>query len=233
MTPLSNDLRVEMAKTLVESEALDLFLHKKWNNFKRYSGEGAESTTVVLDQLFKLSAEAGYENVVFGMPHRGRFNLLVNILKYNARYLFRKVSGKTDTPLDLRNIIDDVTSHISHSITKQYGSKTIDVSMVHNPSHLEAQNPVSMGKTRSKQQLKGPGKVLNVIVHGDAAVCAQGINSESICLGKTPNFTVNGSIHIITNNQIGYTTRAKDSRPSKYATDLFKGYDVPIIHVNG
>lgn len=107
---------------------------------------------MALDQLFKLSSEAGYENVVFGMPHRGRFNLLVNILNYSARYLFRKVSGKTDTPFDLRNIIDDVTSHISHSITKKYGTKTIDVSMVHNPSHLEAQNPVSMGKTRSKMQ---------------------------------------------------------------------------------
>lgn len=177
IAPLSNDLRVELAKTLVEAEALDLYLHKKWNNFKRYSGEGAESTIVALEQLFRLSSEAGYENVVFGMPHRGRFNLLINILKYNARNLFRKVSGKTDTPIDLRNILDDVTSHISHSITKTYGSKTLDVSMVHNPSHLEAQNPVSMGKTRSKIQHKGKGKVLNVIVHGDAAVCAQGINA--------------------------------------------------------
>jgi 2-oxoglutarate dehydrogenase complex dehydrogenase (E1) component-like enzyme len=89
-----------------------------------------------------------------------------------------------------------------------------------------------MGKTRSKQLLHGREKVLNVQVHGDAAVCAQGIVMESLCLGKTPNFDVGGTIHLITNNQIGYTTRPIDSRPSKYATDLFKAYEVPIIHVN-
>ena len=90
-----------------------------------------------------------------------------------------------------------------------------------------------MGKTRSKLQRFGKGKALNVQVHGDAAVCAQGIVAESLCIGKTPNFAIDGTIHIIKNNQIGYTTDLKDSRPSKYSTDLFKAYDIPIIHVNG
>lgn len=104
--------------------------------------------------------------------------------------------------------------------------------MVHNPSHLEAQNPVSMGKAHSKQLLYGKDKVLNVQVHGDAAFSAQGIVYESILLGKTPKFDVGGTIHIITNNQIGYTTRPIDSRPSKYPSDIGKAFDIPIIHVN-
>lgn len=159
-------------------------------------------------------------------------NTLLNVLGYNGRYIFRKIAGKTDTPHELNNVIDDVTSHVAQSTTKDYNGNKLKVTLVHNPSHLQAQNPVSMGKAHSKQQLYGNDKVLNVQVHGDAAVCAQGVVFETLCLAKTPNFSVDGTIHIITNNQIGYTTRPIDSRPSKYATDLFKGYEVPIIHVN-
>lgn len=104
--------------------------------------------------------------------------------------------------------------------------------MVHNPSHLEAQNSVSMGKSRSKQHYYGNEKVMNIQVHGDAAICAQGIVYESMCLGKVPKFDVEGTIHIITNNQIGYTTRPIDSRGSKYCSDIGKTFDIPILHVN-
>ena len=111
------------------------------------------------------------------MPHRGRFNLLTNILEYQPRNLFRKISGKTDTPHELFTVVDDVTSHVAQSIVKNYNGNNIKVTMVHNPSHLEAQNPVSMGKTKSKQHYHGQDKVLNIQVHGDAAICAQGIVS--------------------------------------------------------
>lgn len=186
---------------------------------------------MALDHLFELASSKGYQHLVFGMPHRGRFNVLTGLMNFDSRYLFRKIAGKSNVPL-LPNIIDDVTSHIAQSTTKQYGERKLKVTMVHNPSHLEAQNPVSLGKAYSKQQLHGKDSVINVQVHGDAAVCAQGIVFETQCLAKTPNFEVNGTIHIITNNQIGYTTRPIDSRPSKYATDLFKAYDVPILHIN-
>lgn len=229
---LPQSVRVKLAKTLVEAETFDHFLHKKWVTFKRYSGEGAESTVVALENLFELAAGRGYEHIVFGMPHRGRLNLLANVMDYQCRHIFRKIAGKTDTPLELPQVIDDVTSHVAHSVVKHYPAAKAKVTLVHNPSHLEAQNPVTMGKTRSKQQLYGKEKVLNVQVHGDAAICAQGIVLETLCLAKTPNFNVNGTIHIITNNQIGYTTRPIDSRPSKYATDLFKAFDTPILHVN-
>ena len=114
-------MKVELSKALIEAEAVDHFIHKKWNSFKRYSGEGAESTVVALKELFALAAKHDIEHVVLGMPHRGRFNFLVNVLDYDFRNLCRKISGKTDTPHDLRTIIDDVTSHIAHSTSKQYG----------------------------------------------------------------------------------------------------------------
>lgn len=104
--------------------------------------------------------------------------------------------------------------------------------MVHNPSHLEAQNPVSMGKARSKMIHHSTDDVLNIQVHGDSAICAQGILYETMLLGRVPKYTVNGTIHIITNNQLGYTTRPIDSRSSKYASDVAKGFNIPIIHVN-
>jgi len=167
------------------------------------------------------------------MPHRGRLNTLVNVLEYPAMHLFKKISGKSDTPSsELYTIIDDVTSHVSQSVKKNYDGKSLNVSMVHNPSHLEAQNPVSMGKARSKQLFHGKEKVLNVQVHGDAAISAQGIVYESFCLGKVPKFDVDGTIHLVTNNQIGYTTKPIDSRSSKYPCDLGKAFDTPIIHVN-
>jgi probable 2-oxoglutarate dehydrogenase E1 component DHKTD1 len=166
------------------------------------------------------------------MPHRGRLNTLVNVLGYEAKNLFRKISGKTDTPKELNQVIDDVTSHVSQSITKDYDGKKVKITLVHNPSHLEAQNPVSMGKSRSKQNYFGRDKVLNLQVHGDAAICAQGIVYESLCLGKVPKFNIDGTIHIITNNQIGYTTLPIDSRSSKYASDIGKAFDIPILHIN-
>ncbi len=104
--------------------------------------------------------------------------------------------------------------------------------MVHNPSHLEAQNPVSMGKTRSKQNKFGKDKVLNLQVHGDAAISGQGIVYESFCLGKVPKFNIDGTIHIITNNQIGYTTKPIDGRASKYCSDVAKAFETPVIHLN-
>jgi probable 2-oxoglutarate dehydrogenase E1 component DHKTD1 len=153
-------------------------------------------------------------------------------LEYQARNLFRKISGKTDTPKELYTVIDDVTSHASQSITKKYNGKDLKITMVHNPSHLEAQNPVSMGKTKSKQHFHGFDKVLNIQVHGDSAICGQGIVYESFVLGKVPKYDVGGTIHIITNNQLGYTTRPIDSRGSKYCSDVAKAFDTPVIHCN-
>lgn len=120
----------------MEAEALDHFIHKKWVTYKRYSGEGAESTVVALEHLFELGSSAGYEHVVFGMPHRGRMNTLTNVLDYAPRNIFRKIAGKTDTPHELVQAIDDVTSHVAQSTTKKYGDRSLKVTLVHNPSHL-------------------------------------------------------------------------------------------------
>jgi 2-oxoglutarate dehydrogenase complex dehydrogenase (E1) component-like enzyme len=129
-------------------------------------------------------------------------------------------------------VVDDMNSHTSQSVEKTYNGKTTKITLVNNPSHLEAQNSVSMGKTRSKMVNHTKDDVLNVQVHGDAAFCAQGIVYESLLLGRVPNFSVNGTIHIITNNQIGYTTNPIDGRSSKYSSDIGKAFNIPIIHVN-
>lgn len=171
-----------------------------------------------------------------GIPHRGRLNVLVNLLNYPASDLFRKISGKTDTPMDLPGALDDVTSHLAQSIPRKYetskGVKEIYISTVHNPSHLEAQNAVSMGKTKSKQ-INDKANVMNLQIHGDSAFSAQGIVYESLCLGKVPYYKINGTVHMIVNNQIGYTTRPIHSRPSKYCSDIAKTFAIPVIHVNG
>lgn len=112
---------------------------------------------------------------MFGMPHRGRSNTLVNVLDYPASLLFRRISGKSDTPAELFTVVDDVVSHIAQSVRKEYNGKKTKITLVHNPSHLEAQNPVSMGKARSKMINHTEDDVLNIQVHGDAAICAQGI----------------------------------------------------------
>lgn len=191
---------------------------------------------IALKTLFESAAEADIKGIVMGIPHRGRLNALVNLLDYPAADLFRKVSGKTDTPSDLVSAFDDVTSHIAQSVVKKYqtpkGEKSIHISTVHNPSHLEAQNAVSMGKTRSKQ-LTTKKDYMNIQIHGDAAFSAQGIVYESLCLAKVPYFNINGTVHLIVNNQIGYTTRPIHSRSSKYCSDVAKAFGIPIIHVNG
>ena len=134
--------------------------------------------------------------------------------------------------MELFTVVDDVVSHVAQSVRKNYNGKETKITMVHNPSHLEAQNPVSMGKARSKMIGQDKDDVLNIQVHGDAAICAQGIVFESMLLSRVPKFQINGTIHIITNNQIGYTTRPIDSRSTKYASDVAKAYNMPIIHVN-
>ena len=135
---------------------------------------------MALGELFALAAEQDFKDVVLGMPHRGRLNTLVNILNYPASHLFRRISGKTDTPESLHTCIDDVVSHIANSTVKKYGDRDLNITLVHNPSHLEAQNSVSMGKARSKQLNHSTDRVLNIQVHGDSAICAQGIVYESI-----------------------------------------------------
>lgn len=215
---------------------------KKFPQVKRYGLEGAESMMIALDTLFKSASKSGINDIVLAMPHRGRLNLLTGLLNFSPTALFHKVKGNTEFPSNII-AVGDVLSHLSISTKLSYDDKAINVSLLHNPSHLETSNPVAMGKARAKQldlfntnQLKDchlGDKVMCVQLHGDAAFSGQGIVTETLGLSNLPHYTCGGSIHLIVNNQIGYTTPAQNARSSKYASDVGKSIGCPIIHVNG
>ncbi|KAJ3558642.1 hypothetical protein NM688_g804 [Phlebia brevispora] len=250
---LSQIEKKRIHELLVQSEVFDKFLQAKFPNLKRYGLEGGESMLPILDTLFRASAQAGITNIVLSMPHRGRLNLLTSLLEFSPRALFNKIRGGWEVPEEL-GASGDVISHLVASPTLYYensqSSEGLKVTLLPNPSHLEAVNPVALGKTRAKQfsllktlsaeeRLDGcvPGdRVMCVQLHGDASFTGQGIVMEGLGLnseGNLPHFTVGGSVHIVVNNSIGYTTPAHNARSSLYCSDIGKMIYAPVLHVNG
>ncbi|KAI0084520.1 dehydrogenase E1 and transketolase domain-containing protein 1 [Irpex rosettiformis] len=240
-----NGIRRRTHELLVRSETFDQFLQNKFPNLKRYGLEGGESMLSALDALFRAASEAGVEHAIIGMPHRGRLNFLTSLLEYSPRALFHKIKGGYEIPEEL-GAGGDVISHLTASPTLKYpnAASGIKVSLLPNPSHLEAVNPVALGKTRAKQfsLLKNlpvdvdcyPGdKVMCVQLHGDSSFTGQGVIMEGFGLSNLPHYTVGGSVHIVVNNSIGYTTRASESRSSLYCSDIGKMINAPVLHVNG
>ncbi|KAJ7259573.1 dehydrogenase E1 and transketolase domain-containing protein 1 [Mycena haematopus] len=242
-----NDTPVQLKERihglLARSEVFDNFLQLKFPSLKRYGLEGGESMVPALDSLFSAAAKAGISTIVLGMPHRGRLNLLIDLLKYPATSLFHKIKGGSEIPEDL-GAEGDVISHLVASPILKYdgAANTIQVSLLPNPSHLEAVNPVALGKTRAKQYslLKiSPkdcdlgDKVMCVQLHGDASFTGQGVVMESLGLSNLPHFTSGGSVHLVVNNNVGYTTPATAARSSLYCSDIGKAVGTPALHVNG
>ncbi|XP_055587135.1 probable 2-oxoglutarate dehydrogenase E1 component DHKTD1 homolog, mitochondrial [Uranotaenia lowii] len=241
-TPLETHDQKKIAELLLKSQAFDNFLATKFPTVKRYGGEGAESIMAFYRQLFICASERDLRNIVVGMPHRGKLNVLTTMFQTRPAKIFRKFKGLPEFPADAKAMCD-IASHFHTSTDITVRGKTIHLNMLHNPSHLEAVNPVSMGKTRSKQlTLKdGPydneqpqvSKALNIQLHGDAAFAGQGINQECLMMADVPHFDVGGSIHMIVNNQVGFTTPGERGRGSRYSSDLAKSIMAPVIHVNG
>ncbi|XP_055851943.1 probable 2-oxoglutarate dehydrogenase E1 component DHKTD1 homolog, mitochondrial isoform X2 [Episyrphus balteatus] len=241
---VSTDGRRKIAELLIKSQAWDNFLAAKFPTVKRYGGEGAESLLAFFWQLFASGVEEKLQHIVVGMPHRGRGNLLTTMLNLRPAKVFRKFKGESEFA-DGVNAMSDVVSHFHAAEELDIDGKKIRVSILRNPSHLEAANPVSMGKTRSKQQTASDGafsedpekpfstSVLNVILHGDAALPGQGVNQECLNMAYVPHFEVGGTIHMVVNNQVGFTTPAETARSTDYATDLAKTIQAPVFHVNG
>ncbi|XP_053405380.1 2-oxoadipate dehydrogenase complex component E1-like [Mercenaria mercenaria] len=240
---LTNDRRINLANLMLKSQAFDHFLAQKFTTLKRYGGEGGESMMAVFDEIFRKSAQAGLEEIVICMPHRGRLNFLTCLLNYPPIRIFQKVSGISEIP-DGSKGTGDVVSHSYTSVDLEYEGRKIHVSFLPNPSHLEANNPVAVGKCRSKQQTLQEGdysnagesqqgdRTLCLQVHGDASFSAQGIVAETFCIAECPHYNVGGSIHFIVNNQIGFTTEAARGRSSQYSSDLAKINGYPVLHVN-
>nr|CAD7590622.1 unnamed protein product [Timema genevievae] len=241
---VDKSMQVALATELLKSQTLDKFLATKFVTLKRYGGEGAESMMAFIMELLRLSAKDGVEQIVIGMPHRGRFNLLTGLLRLSPVQLFRKFKGLSEFPTNVK-ATGDVASHLISSIDLNVGDKSLHVTVLNNPSHLEAVNPVSMGKTRARQQSLDDGnyssvnalrwgtKVINLQIHGDAAFTGQGINQETLHLSALPHFEVGGSIHLIVNNQLGFTTPTERGKSSRHVTDLAKTISAPVVHVNG
>ncbi|XP_041968163.1 probable 2-oxoglutarate dehydrogenase E1 component DHKTD1 homolog, mitochondrial [Aricia agestis] len=241
---ISTDRQREILKDLLQSQAWDKFMTTKFPAVKRYSGEGAESMLTFFSTLFRLTTAEQMEYITVIMAHRGKLNVLTGLLNCPPVKIFHKFTGQPEFPPDVKAACD-IALHFSASTDITVDGKKVRLSMINNPSHLEAGNPVAMGKARSKQlQIKegdysdDPSsrfgdKVLNIQIHGDAAFTGQGINQELLMLSQVPHYHVGGSIHVVTNNQIGFTLPAHRSRTCRYVTDLAKSISVPVIHVNG
>ncbi|CAE6523813.1 unnamed protein product [Rhizoctonia solani] len=228
---------------LARSETWDQFLQLKFPNLKRYGLEGAESMLSAMDSIFHSASQSGVSNVVLCMPHRGRLSLLTDLLGYSPAAMFHKIRGGSEVPDNL-GASGDVISHLVACPTLEYpdGNTPVHVTMLQNPSHLEAVNPVAMGQARAKQYslIKESGndcslgdKVMCVQLHGDAAFTGQGVIMEGLGLSNLPHYTSGGSVHLVVNNNIGYTTPAANARSTLYCSDIGKMINAPVLHVNG
>ncbi|HEX2249150.1 MAG TPA: multifunctional oxoglutarate decarboxylase/oxoglutarate dehydrogenase thiamine pyrophosphate-binding subunit/dihydrolipoyllysine-residue succinyltransferase subunit, partial [Gemmatimonadales bacterium] len=242
-TPLSKERQRWLLRRLTEVEALERFLHKAYLGQKRFSIEGVDMLVPMLDLTTESAAESGARDVVIGMAHRGRLNVLAHTIGRPYETIFaefeggRQVEGGQLTP---EGGTGDVKYH--HGADGEYvtaGGKVITVSLSPNPSHLEFVSPVVDGRARAKQTQRNGGELhhdptaaLPVAIHGDAAFAGQGVVAETLNLGALKGYRTGGTLHLITNNQVGFTTDMEDARSTRYASDLAKGFDIPIIHVN-
>jgi len=218
---------------LTAAEGLERFLHTKYVGQKRFSLEGGESFIAAMDELIQGAGAKGVQEIVIGMAHRGRLNVLVNTLGKMPRDLFAEFEHTA--PEDLP--AGDVKYHQGFSSDVSTAGGPVHLSLAFNPSHLEIVNPVVEGSVRARMDRRGDVRgdtVLPVLVHGDAAFAGQGVNQETLALAQTRGYTTGGTVHIIINNQIGFTTSdPRDLRSTLYCTDIVKGVESPVLHVNG
>src|SRR5213595_43324 len=229
-------IQVALLRALLEAESFEIFLHTRYVGQKRFSLQGSESLMVILDTILHKCPEGGVEEICMGMAHRGRLNILANFLRKSLKVIFTEFSENYVPELAAGD--GDVKYHLGyHSVRKLASRAEIEIRLSSNPSHLEAVDPVVEGQARARQRLRGDTehrrKVLPLLVHGDAAFIGQGIVAETLNLSQLPGYSTGGTIHIVVNNQIGFTTLPKDARSSMYSTDIAKMIEAPIFHVNG
>jgi len=222
----------EILNQLIKAEGFEKFLALKFVGTKRFGVDGGESLIPALEQIIKRGSQLGAKEIKIGMPHRGRLNVLANILQKSYKRIFNEFSG------ELKSVIDsagDVKYHLGASSNREFDGNLVHVSLTDNPSHLEAVNPVVLGQTRAKQFFHNDKKrrqVIPVLLHGDAAFAGQGVVAECFAMSGLPGHNTGGTIHIIVNNQIGFTTNPKFARSSPYPSDVAKMVEAPILHCN-
>jgi 2-oxoglutarate dehydrogenase E1 component len=232
---LTREEKIKLLKNIIEVEGFEQFLHIKFPGTKRFSIEGAESLIPALETVLGVGAGLGVEEIVLGMPHRGRLNVLTAFMGKPYYTMLAEFQGTKATPDDIE-ASGDVKYHMGTSSDRDMGGRAVHLTLNPNPSHLEAVNPVVMGRARAKQNQRGDesrSKVMAILIHGDAAFAGQGVVAETIALSDLVGYTIGGTVHIIVNNQIGFTTSPKNARKSPYPTDVAKMVQAPILHVNG
>lgn len=230
---LNNDEKRLLLARLTRATGFEAFLAKKWSSEKRFGLEGCEMLIPAMKQIIDKSTDLGVESIIMGMPHRGRLNVLANVCRKPLSQIFTQFAGLEAAD----DGSGDVKYHLGTYIERlnRVTNKNIRLAVVANPSHLEAVDPIVQGKTRAEQFYRGDGdgkKVMSMLLHGDAAFCGQGIVFETMHLSDLPDYTTHGTIHIVVNNQIGFTTDPRFSRSSPYCTDVARVVNAPIFHVN-
>ncbi len=227
--------RKAILNKMVEAEGFEKFLHVKYMGTKRFGLDGGESLIPAMEQIIKRGGNLGVEEIVIGMPHRGRLSVLANVMQKPYRAIFNEFQGGSFKPEDVDGS-GDVKYHLGASSDREFDNNTVHLSLTANPSHLEAVNPVVLGKVRAKQDQKHDDartKVLSILLHGDAAFAGQGVVAECFALSGLKGHKTGGTMHIVVNNQIGFTTAPHFSRSSPYPTDNALVVEAPIFHVNG
>src|SRR6266404_5796109 len=232
----ARQVKIALLRALMEAESFEVFLHSRYVGQKRFSIQGAESVMVILESILHKCPTVGVEEICMGMSHRGRLNVLANFLKKSLRVIFTEFSENYIPELVAGD--GDVKYHLGyHTVRKLSSGAQVEIRLSANPSHLEAVDPVVEGTARARQRIRGDTehrkKVLPLLIHGDAAFAGQGVVAETLNLSQLNGYGTGGTVHVVVNNQIGFTTLPQDARSSMYATDIAKMIEVPIFHVNG
>ncbi len=227
--------RLSILRALLSADGFEQFLHARYTGQKRFSLEGAGALIPMLERLVRESAALGVEQLTIGMPHRGRINVLANILKKPLDVIFSEFEANF-APMDVQGL-GDVKYHLGYSSTQVAADgREIHLNLHYNPSHLEYVNPVVLGSMRARQDVmsdSGRDRGIPVLLHGDAAFAGEGIVGETMMLAQLPAYDVGGTLHVIVNNQVGFTTSPEDVRIGRYPTAIARAVDAPVLHVNG
>ncbi len=227
--------RVGILRSLLAADGFEQFLHARYTGQKRFSLEGGASLIPMFETLVREAGALGIEQLQIGMPHRGRLNFLANIMKKPLEQIFSEFES-TFAPAEIQGQ-GDVKYHLGFSSSQALADgRTIHLALCYNPSHLEFVNPVVLGSTRARQEATGDRERVRgvpVLIHGDAAFAGEGIVTETLTLGQLPAYLTGGTVHVIVNNQVGFTTSPQDSRPTRYPTAIARVVDAPVFHVNG
>ncbi|HEY8964026.1 MAG TPA: 2-oxoglutarate dehydrogenase E1 component [Alphaproteobacteria bacterium] len=233
--PLSPAEKKKILSDLSKAEGLEKFLQMKFVGTKRFGLEGGESMIAAIEEIIDRGSQQGIKEVVFGMAHRGRLNMLTNVLGKSFTALFSEFQGTPSNPDDVLGS-GDVKYHLGASSDRQFTGGTVHVTLTPNPSHLEVVNPVAVGRVRAKQEHvkdRDRKQVIPLLIHGDAAFAGQGLVAETLMMSELHGYKIGGTVHVVVNNQIGFTTIPSYSRSGPYCTDLAKMISAPIFHVNG